>query len=59
MTAYLDSQVVFAARAQLVGLADGDVVTLRNGGFGTLAKYAFMSSYTPGSAAEDAFVQAL
>ena len=59
MAANLDSEVVFAARAKLVGLLEPDIKLLTDGGFGTLAKFAFMSSYTPGSPSEDAFVNAL
>ena len=41
MSQNLDSEVVFKARAQAVGLEAGQVTRLVNAGFGALAKFAF------------------
>ena len=59
MTANLESEQVFKARCKAVGLSDVATGRLETSGWTTLAKFAYMSSYTPGSATDDAFVAAL
>ena len=49
MAAYSESGPVFSARCVKVGLEEADVAALKRAGITTLARVAFMSSYTPGS----------
>ena len=49
MAAFSDSGPVFKTRCAQVGLAPEDVEKLEKVGVNSLAKVAFMTSYTPGS----------
>ncbi|CAE7763885.1 SLC24A2 [Symbiodinium sp. CCMP2592] len=49
MAAFSESGPVFKSRCAQVGLASADVEKLEKVGVNSLAKFAFMTSYTPGS----------
>ena len=50
MAASLDSAAVFAARAVAIGITPGGFEKLVAAGFNTMNKFAFSSTYAPGSA---------
>ena len=56
MSSFGDSEAVFKDRVSAVGLDDAILKALADAGFKTLSKFAFSSSYVPGSADDAAFV---
>lgn len=56
MSSFGDSEAVFKDRVSAAGLDDAILKALTDAGFKTLSKFAFSSSYVPGSADDAAFV---
>ena len=56
MSSFGDSEAVFKDRVSASGLDDAILKALADAGFKTLSKFAFSSSYVPGSADDAAFV---
>ena len=54
-----DSKANFEARALSLGLDNGVLQLIVSGGVGTIAKFAFVSSFVPGGADETPFVAAI
>ena len=57
MSSYADNEAVFKQKAKDADLTDAVVAKLSASGFKTMSKFAFSSSYVPGSGDETAFVQ--
>ena len=59
MSSFADSEPVFRSRASQAGLDDALVNAMCNQGVNTLTKFAFCSSFVPGSADETPFIRVL
>ena len=55
--AFADSKPVFKDRATAAGLQEEDMALLSTSGLDTLSKFAFASSYVPGSGDDSEFVK--
>lgn len=59
MSSFADSEPVFTDRAKAAGLSEDVIKLVHDAGFKSLSKFAFSSSYIPGSGDDSAFVKTL
>ena len=55
--AALDSEAYFESRCAAVGLSAAHVALMREKGWGTMANFAFSTSYAPGQADDTKFIE--
>ena len=55
MAGSVDSRAVFLARAEVVGIEPAGIALMDAAGLNTMAKWAFSTAYSPGSADDSAF----